>query len=340
MDTTKVLGLHATGEASAEDDVNSAYVSSDHVAVVSSPDPAMYAWEVIPLTAYAVLGAALNSLVIYLFTRESSSYSGNVFIITLAVLDIVVCDFMALLDPVTGTVWPQPSTLRTNAVQSFNIALMMSYLCVLTSMSLERLTAVVKPITYRKTKHWHKYVVIGIVAANFVITTNYHFWIRHVTSDTTREILHHFMLFVILSSFIIILASYTLIVKELRKQQQKVVAVDLRSAQSTITGGFSSKSTRARHIGMLKIFIAVSILFVASYVPLALAVSGALSLPKQYKKTPKYAYMINHIGNPLIYYTLNKTFRADTNDLVRGLFVKIQNWMRGRSRRNTRSYFP
>ena len=38
-----------------------------------------------------------------------------------------------------------------------------------------------------------------------------------------------------------------------------------------------------------------------------------------------YLYMINHIGNPIIYYAVNKRFREDANALGRKFIAKFRN---------------
>ena len=88
------------------------------------------------------------------------------------------------------------------------------------------------------------------------------------------------------------------------------------------------QKTRARHVTTAKVFIAVVILFVLSYVPVLIVV-----LTGRYGSFARYIYMINHIGNPIIYYTFNECFRRDTNEFVRALVAKLRDQHLTRCRR-------
>ena len=88
------------------------------------------------------------------------------------------------------------------------------------------------------------------------------------------------------------------------------------------------QKTRARHVTTAKVFTSVVILFVLSYVPIVTALLTAM-----YARLARYMYMINHIGNPLIYYTFNKSFRRDTNEFVRALVAKLRDQHLTRCRR-------
>ena len=64
------------------------------------------------------------------------------------------------------------------------------------------------------------------------------------------------------------------------------------------------------HVTTVKVFVGVSILFIASYIPVI--ISQVTANPHT---VSKLLYMINHVGNPIIYYGLNKKFRNDVSNL-------------------------
>ena len=61
-----------------------------------------------------------------------------------------------------------------------------------------------------------------------------------------------------------------------------------------------------RHIQSVKIFLAITITGFLAYVPAPLGFH--LSVEYQFLR---YTYFCNHINNPFVYLTLNKTFRED-----------------------------
>ena len=71
-----------------------------------------------------------------------------------------------------------------------------------------------------------------------------------------------------------------------------------------------AKAKCTRHVTTVKVFVGVTILFLVSYTPAIMRVSMVEGL------FLKYVYMINHIGNPIIYYAMNKQFRENANALL------------------------
>lgn len=70
---------------------------------------------------------------------------------------------------------------------------------------------------------------------------------------------------------------------------------------------------RAQHITSVKVFFALVLLLIASYIPTILFFQGIVS------HYWNHLYFINHIGNPIVYYVINKTFRKDVNLLFKSL---------------------
>ena len=75
------------------------------------------------------------------------------------------------------------------------------------------------------------------------------------------------------------------------------------------------------HVTTVEVFVSVSILFVAPYTPVTLS-----TLTANNHIIYKILYMINHVGNPIIYYALNKKFREDVNALGEKWLQKIKSF--------------
>ena len=280
----------------------------------------IYSWEIAVIVFLLVFGTMENSVVVYIFTRNKISYSGNAYVIALAVLDIVACLFLAPFFPMSSSITASQNTLLADIVSSLRFAVMMSYLCILTAMSLERVVAVVKPVTYRKTKHWHKYIVTGIIAVSSLVPISFRLAVRYVTQNATTMIIRLYIMSIIGASLPSIIVSYTVIIVKLNRQQSKLgTANTVQSVTQTEKQNAVRQKTRARHVTTAKVFIAVVILFVLSYLPIVITLLTAM-----HARPARYVYMINHIGNPLIYHTFNKSFRRDTNKFVRALVVKLR----------------
>ena len=104
---------------------------------------------------------------------------------------------------------------------------------------------------------------------------------------------------------VVIIVSYTIIIRKLLRPNSQV---QLRK-RTIERSGLSIKKVIATkgsvHVTTVKVFIGVSILFVASYIPVVVAHLTS------HHTVSKFLYMMNHVGNPIIYYALNKRFRND-----------------------------
>ena len=101
--------------------------------------------------------------------------------------------------------------------------------------------------------------------------------------------------------------------------ETKDVVSDNRSSCETNKGRsidnmISSKTSavKAANKKLLKIFLTISLLFFVSFVPVFLAMTGVI-----HNFYVMYAYFINHFGNPIIYFYIDKSFRKDTYRLAK-----------------------
>ena len=265
---------------------------------------------------FVLFGTLENSAVIYLFTRKHVSYAGNAYVKALAVLDILACTFLL------QTILFKEKIPRTEfsyaAIISCSSIIINSYVCILAAMSLERLMAVTRPIKYGQMKGWHKYIVTGLVIKHLVIQiflTVMRFFVSFEMASLVNALV---LAVVVLVSFCIIIASYTIIIHKLLKQNK---LVDNQPKQSQLENAIA-KEKRARHVTTVKVFVGVTILFLVSYMPVVVTV---VMINDVYKHTA-VMYMINHVGNPIIYYALNKKFREDANALGRNWLEKCRNF--------------
>lgn len=106
-------------------------------------------------------------------------------------------------------------------------------------------------------------------------------------------------------AIVAILVAYPVIIYKLVKQGQ------LR--QST------SNANRSKHITAVKVFIALFLILIVSYIPTRLVRSETA---ENFYVT--YLYFVNHVGNPLVYYAINKTYRSDVNQLIGGLVSRFR----------------
>ena len=67
----------------------------------------------------------------------------------------------------------------------------------------------------------------------------------------------------------------------------------------------SKKMSDSRDTKTIKIFISISLLFVLSFLPSVLILLGFVSD----FAVLFYAYFINHFGNPIVYFIIDKQFR-------------------------------
>ena len=74
------------------------------------------------------------------------------------------------------------------------------------------------------------------------------------------------------------------------------------------------REKRARHVTTTKMFAAISLLFVLSYAPVLMVI---VNVSNNFHIL--YVYLINHVGNPIIYFVVNEHFRKD----VKKIWAKI-----------------
>ena len=253
---------------------------------------------------YACFGTFENSVVIYLFTRKNSSYAGNAYIIALAVLDILACTILAQIMIFVDDL--KSMQYVYTACWVFAEWLVLSYLCVLAAMSLDRLTAVARPVRYQGMKSLQKYIISGIMTAIAFLVTFQALLVVLNADAAIRSVDDGFLLLTIAGCLVIIVVSYTIIIQKLIHQNSKV-----QSELSKIHTKTPTATKSSVHVTTVKVFVGVSILYVASYIPVVIAHLTAHHI------VYKFLYMINHVGNPIIYYVLNKKFRNDATDLFR-----------------------
>ena len=99
-------------------------------------------------------------------------------------------------------------------------------------------------------------------------------------------------------------------VRQSRKQTGKKgdVTRDIHQQQQA---NISSRN-RARNLTTVKVFSAVLILYLASFLPPILV---ALDIISNFYVS--YMYFLNHVGNPFCYYVINREFRKDVHELMR-----------------------
>lgn len=181
--------------------------------------------HILAVSFFFLVGLVENPLVIYIYSsRKRDCQSDSTYVISLAVLDIIAC----------GVIAPQFPFLRyyganINLYLTFFSWIMLCYLYILVAMSLERLCAVLFPMTYRRTLHRHKYFAVTIFTVTFILIylTNYPlqgvgsnirgFWNRILIISST------------LVSFMTILVTYIVIVRRLYRQGRKIGAAALVS---------------------------------------------------------------------------------------------------------------
>ena len=76
-------------------------------------------------------------------------------------------------------------------------------------------------------------------------------------------------------------------------------------------------AARGKHVLMMKVFAAITFLFLVSYTPVVLLIVRAT-----HNFHVLYMYFINHIGNPIVYLIFIKQFRADVKEIV----MKMKCW--------------
>lgn len=120
--------------------------------------------HVVCVVFFLFFGLLANLATIYLFTAKKSRSSGNVYMVALAVLDVMACVLLCPQFPFLRYYSQYPRALFLYLLD----ALMSSYLYMLVAMSLSRLYAVKYPIAYRVTRHRHKYFAVITLLVTFI----------------------------------------------------------------------------------------------------------------------------------------------------------------------------
>ena len=68
--------------------------------------------------------------------------------------------------------------------------------------------------------------------------------------------------------------------------------------------------SRSQHVTSVKVFVAVFLLYLFSYLPSFLILFGVVD-----NFVFVYTYFLNHVGNPICYYVINREFRKDVHNL-------------------------
>ena len=83
-----------------------------------------------------------------------------------------------------------------------------------------------------------------------------------------------------------------------------------RQERQSQTAAQSCPQSRSQHVTTVKVFVAVFLLYLFSYLPSFLLLSGKVE-----NFFLVYTYFLNHVGNSICYYVINREFRKDVHSL-------------------------
>ena len=270
-----------------------------------------------------------NGLVLIIY-RRNKKQSGAVYIIALAVIDLLSCILLLPQVPITELsddleygglkIYLEKGFIGMASWSHY------SYLFVQVAMALDQVIAVFCPFNYTRMRKKLNRCSISVGTVILILKT-----IALVqTNDTVWQINLALSVAVLLLCFVILIVSYIATAlklyaqgRALRQQTHRTNTVQLRSISRATGTAANTAQERARaeqqpgkkramHVQALKIYTSILLLFFVAN--LASITIGLFDM-----KWMTYVYYVNHTANPLIYYCFVEKFRQGVKEYWRRL---------------------
>ena len=272
------------------------------------------------VTALLFLGIVGNGFVLW-FYGKNKRLTGQVYILALAVIDIVACVVILPQMPLFE-LEQDLNSLTISVVLSLESKLhIFSYFGVQVVYALDQFIAVYWPFKHARLRCWINYgtsvVVVGVILALEAWDIAALLLTGSITESV--EFLRILVAGVGFSFTIILLVLYTATaIKLYRKNRTRRLSksrlIELLNIEQTPNVELTRRRTRSIHIQALKIYTAIFVQFL-----FAIVVSGVLiGILKQ--RWTCYFFFINHVGNPVIYYCSVRRFKVGVNNAIAKLW--------------------
>lgn len=265
---------------------------------------------------FAALGLFGNGLTIHIYRKKiTKGGGGNYYIQALAIVDIFALCTLLPMNPFMTTILPR---MKHDFMTVYNIYVILAssvalqYLWILLAMTIERLVAVFKPLKIKLLRKPIQRSILGLSLSHFALKVFHFFLLTFKLSDTISMVIYKLdevIVFLILSA--ILVAYPAIIYKLLRHGSAMSECTDTNAEHEPANR--RSMARRLQNLTAVRIFIALFLLLIVSYIPTIAFTTGLVNQPML-----TYLYFINHTGNPIAYYVINERFRKEVNLLVAG----------------------
>lgn len=308
------------------------------------------------LSIFSAFGTVGNLVSIYVyFPRGKQS---NLYVFYLSIIDFIMS---FIIIPITIIYLFYPLTIPLPLLLLFAIGLVLIVLQsleILVFISVDRLVACTFPQMYRKMQRYAKFVIVGQILVNGGIlvigvmpATSASFTIIcqvMITSAFFIMVIIYTAIFLVLRKRMIktlpqehtmhstmetqhatmTVAARTEVAETVidpeepeadGKQSVKEPIEEKKKRSAKTTKSKLQVSSRTRNlVATIRMFFAITIAFVVAYLPYYLISYKLAKLPRTFN----YSLYLNHVSNPLIYFSLNKTYRDRARKLFNIIFPR------------------
>ncbi|ELU01960.1 hypothetical protein CAPTEDRAFT_216596 [Capitella teleta] len=268
-----------------------------------------------------ILGGIGNSLTVHHYYKERKKRATNVFILTLAIVDLLTC---LLLFPWMPLFVYHPKLVLTESWLStlhkiWGYTLMffiLKSLYLLAMMSIDRYNAIGDGLRARISYNLSRIIVlIGFMGSVFF--TVLYIWLREIVG-TSKPLLKAFIVPQV-SAIVTILVMYARIYNLLNKKHLQVGTALYSIPRSTTQDSgvglsvapppMKKNSPKVKTIQMLSF---ITVIFFVTFSPVYVLVL-TLDVPPYLV----FTYVVNHVTNPIVYYIMNPAFKKE----IRAVFL-------------------
>ena len=273
------------------------------------------ATRVLVVIIFMVLGVVGNGTVLYIYRKISKKHpqagKKTLYIRIMAWLDLFFCTVILAQMPLFEFRLIPDAVYFTQAVLS-----VFCYLLVQIAIVFDRIFAVFTQFKYAQNSN--KCNRILCVVYVFAVITFEVIVLIEALSDVKlpQNVFMNGIAAVYVLAFFVPCVVYPAIAIKLWSRKRKIATIfAINQANS------KANQIRAAHVKALRLYAAVLALFVIAYVPTS--IGGLID-----ERRLHYLFMLNGIGNPVVYYMLNDEFRNEVKKLAQKLQMRRQKIIR------------
>ena len=285
--------------------------------------PPFIASRAVIVSFFVVLGVVGNGFVLK-FYGKNKKLTGQVYILALAVIDLVACVVILPQMPLLGLqVKKELSAVIHFTLAVQNILQGLSFFGVQVTMALDQFIAVFWPFKQARLRQSLKRSAIAVGGVLLVLCISLVSAFQVLNASDDKYALVFFVLGVV--SLAVLFVTYTTTAYKLYRQNaiirpqpqiqlQKIENHAPDNTNQPQPTSSDSASTTSMHVRAMKIYTAILLQFLLASIvsQLVITVFGQLWMV--------YFFYINHIGNPVIYYCFVPKFREGVKKHARAFF--------------------